>query len=76
MNKCVNPDGKGLKPLGMKDREVAEDLNRHLSLTLGRDEAGESHRYLFNALALTVRDRLIERWRGTRDRECIKQVVE
>jgi starch phosphorylase len=37
-------------------------------LTLGRDEVGESHRYLFAALALTIRDRLIERWRATRDR--------
>ncbi len=57
-----------LEPLSMDEKEVAEDLNRHFSLTLGRDEIDGSHRYLFNALALTVRDRLVERWRATRDR--------
>lgn len=55
-------------PLSMDEKQVAEDLNRHFSLTLGRDDIEGSHRYLFNALALTVRDRLVERWRATRDR--------
>lgn len=55
-------------PLSMDEKQVFEDLNRHFSLTLGRDEIDGSHRYLFNALALTVRDRLVERWRATRDR--------
>ncbi|MEH6580806.1 MAG: glycogen/starch/alpha-glucan phosphorylase [Halioglobus sp.] len=62
-----------IEPLGMDEQQVAEDLNRHVSLTLGRDEVGESHRYLFNALALTIRDRLIERWRATRDRQLAEQ---
>ncbi|WP_417545545.1 glycogen/starch/alpha-glucan phosphorylase [Marinobacter sp.] len=57
-----------VEPLGMDEQKVAEDLNRHVSLTLGRDEGNESHGYLFDALALTVQDRLIERWRATRDR--------
>ena len=57
-----------IEPLGMDIERVAEDLNRHFSLTLGRDDVSESHRYLFNAVALTVRDRLVERWRATRDR--------
>ena len=60
-------------PLGMDTEQVAEDLNRHFSLTLGRDEVSESHRYLFNAVALTVRDRLVERWRRTRDRHIAEQ---
>jgi starch phosphorylase len=51
----------------MNQEHVSEDLNRHFRLTLGRDEVGESHRYLYYALALTIRDRLIERWRATRD---------
>lgn len=59
--------------LGMGAAQVAEDLNRHFSLTLGRDEVSESHRYLFNAVALTVRDRLVERWRRTRDRYIAEQ---
>ncbi|WP_245184605.1 glycogen/starch/alpha-glucan phosphorylase [Halomonas salinarum] len=54
--------------LGMDPESVAADLKRHFALTLGRDEVGESHHYLYTALALTVRDRLVERWRATRDR--------
>ncbi len=61
-------NNNSVAPLGMDEKQVADDLNRHFSLTLGRDEVIESHRYLFNALALTVRDRLVERWRSTRDR--------
>jgi starch phosphorylase len=54
--------------LGMDTSQFAEDLNRYFSLSLGRDELDDSHRYLFNALAISVRDRLVERWRATRDR--------
>ncbi len=52
--------------LKMGAESVAEDLDRHFRLTLGHDSMGESHYYLFNALALTVRDRMVERWRSTR----------
>jgi len=45
---------------------LGEDLERHYTLTLGRDEPGGSHRYLYEALALSVRDRLVARWRQTR----------
>ncbi len=68
VNESINPDPNGIEPLGMDEQHVAGDLNRHFRLTLGRDEVGDSHRYLFYALALTIRDRLIERWRVTRDR--------
>ncbi|PLW84067.1 glycogen phosphorylase [Kineobactrum sediminis] len=44
-----------------------EDLLRHYSLTLGRDDNDGSHFYLYHALALTVRDRLVAQWRDTRD---------
>ena len=60
-------------PLGMDQEHVAEDLNRHFSLTLGRDELLGSHRYLYEALALTIRDRLVERWRLTRERHATEQ---
>ena len=55
-------------PLGMTEAQIAKDLKRHFSLTLGRDELSGSRRYLYEALALTVRDRLVERWRLTRER--------
>jgi starch phosphorylase len=64
----INPENVTVTPLKMDEEQVGADLNRHFSLTLGRDDIDGSHRYLFNALALTVRDRLVERWRATRDR--------
>lgn len=54
---------KALNLESMKD-----DLKRHFEVTLGRDELTESHYYLYNALALTLRDRQIQRWRETRER--------
>lgn len=47
---------------------MTDDLRRHFEVTLGRDEVSESHYYLYNALALTLRDRLTQRWRETRER--------
>lgn len=48
------------------DGTLDEDIDRHYALTLGRDEPGGSHRYLYEALALSVRDRLVAQWRQTR----------
>ena len=44
------------------------DLQRHFELTLGRDRPGESRHYLYRALVLTLRDQMVEHWRGTRER--------
>ena len=68
MNKSATIDKSTSILLGMGEQHVAEDLNRHFNFTLGYDDVGESYRYLFNALALTIRDRLVERWRSTRER--------
>ena len=54
--------------LGLDASAVGQDLDRHFHLTLGRDQSSNTHHYLFNAAALTVRDRLVERWRATRVR--------
>lgn len=69
MSNEVNIDRQRIQPvapLEMGSEHLVEDLERHFALTLGHDRLGESHYYLFNALALTVRDRLVERWRNTR----------
>lgn len=58
----------GFPWLGMDSKALSSDLARHFHLTLGRDASSESHMYLYNAAALTVRDRLVERWRQTRER--------
>ena len=47
---------------------LTEDLRRHYAVTLGRDEGDYSHYYLYHALVLTLRDRLVEKWRDTRQR--------
>ena len=51
----------------LQDEPLETDLSQHLNVTLGRDNS-TSNRYLYNALALTVRDRLVKSWRKTRDR--------
>ena len=50
------------------EHRLNQDLQRHFELTLGRDKVGESHHYLYQAMALTIRDQMVERWRETRDR--------
>ncbi|MEI6894155.1 MAG: glycogen/starch/alpha-glucan phosphorylase [Colwellia sp.] len=50
----------------MNSQTFAEDLARHFHFTLGRDKVQESHLYLYNALAITVRDHLIYQWRKTK----------
>ena len=54
--------------------DISRDLKRHFEFTLGRDEIGDSHHYLYTALAITVRDRMIGRWRATRERYRREQV--
>ena len=53
--------------LGMDARAVKKDLLRHYHLTLGRGQSDQPEQYLYQAAALTVRDRLVERWRNTRE---------
>ncbi len=55
-----------VKPNPSRD-ELAESLARHYRLTLGKDETADSHHYLYQATALTVRDHLVARWQATRD---------
>jgi len=51
----------------MSNDTFQDDLTRHFYYTLGRDQAGTSRHYLYQALALTIRDRLIAQWRTSRD---------
>jgi starch phosphorylase len=50
----------------MNEQTFAEDLARHFHFSLGRDKVQDSHLYLYNALAITIRDRLVDQWRKTR----------
>jgi starch phosphorylase len=51
----------------MNEHTFAEDLARHFHFSLGRDKVQDSHLYLYNALAITIRDRLVAQWRNTRE---------
>ncbi|WP_235890072.1 glycogen/starch/alpha-glucan phosphorylase [Maribrevibacterium harenarium] len=59
---------KALKVNHSSCDSISDDLKRHFELTLGRDEVDASHYYLYNALALTLRDHQIRGWRETRNR--------
>ncbi len=57
---------QALPPLGMDKAAIDQDFRRHLGHTLGSVEAEAESRELYEALALSVRDRLMERWKATR----------
>ena len=63
-----------LPPLGMNVTALQDDFKGHYFHTLGRDKYCHSIHYPYMALALSVRDRLMERWTNTRyaysDLEC------
>ncbi len=55
-----------LPALGMDKISIADDFRNYFSYTLGRDKRCLSTHYPYSALALTLRDRLMERWKNTR----------
>ncbi len=55
--------------LGNQQEVIASDLKRHFNFTLGRFDDDEPDGELYTALALTVRDRLMERWQKSVVRE-------
>ncbi len=67
MTKCKSiEDLTNLPPLGMDSASLTESFKEHYSHTLGRDKSCESTHYPYKALAFTLRDRLMERWKNTR----------
>ena len=80
MNKQSNlADKKTPLPSSIiENSDLSEDLYRHFYYTLGRDQVNKSQRYLYQALALTIRDRLVAKCRQTnqqRDSAPHKQVA-
>lgn len=57
---------KALAPLEMDSPAIDHDFRRHLGHTLGCGEAESDAREKYEALALSVRDRMMERWTATR----------
>ena len=55
-----------LPPLPMDAGGISLDFQRYYSHTLGRDRDCRSAYYPYKALAIALRDRLMERWKSTR----------
>lgn len=55
-----------LPPLGMDVHSLVEDFRRYYTHTLGRDHHSRSPHYAYQALVLSLRERLLERWKNTR----------
>jgi starch phosphorylase len=65
-----------LPKLGLDKKNFIADFKHYYSHRLGRDEHCRSPHYAYEALALAVSDRLVERWKTTynayRDQDCRK----
>lgn len=55
-----------LPPLGMDPKSLADDFNHYYCHILGRDRYKGATNSTFKALAITLRARLMERWKNTR----------
>ncbi len=55
-----------LPPLGMDAESLARDIRHYYANNLGRDRNCRLAHYAYEAVALTIRDRLMERWKNTR----------
>ncbi len=54
-----------LPPLGMDAPSLRRDTCHYLLRTLGAEETAESVNSVYTALAMSLRDRLVERWKNT-----------
>lgn len=55
-----------LPPLGMDEAALVRDIRHYYANNLGRDRNCRLAHYAYEAVALTIRDRLMERWKNTR----------
>ncbi len=55
-----------LPPLSLSPEGLALDFKRYYASTFGRDRDCRSTYYPYRALSVVMRDRLMERWKGTR----------
>ncbi|MHB9103276.1 MAG: glycogen/starch/alpha-glucan phosphorylase [Sulfuricella sp.] len=54
-----------LPALGMDAESIVNDFRRYFSHTLGRDRMSLSAYHVYTSLSLSLRDRLVERWKNT-----------
>jgi glycogen phosphorylase len=63
----LSADIANLPPLGMDADSIVDDFRRYFSHTLGRDEQNQAAHYVYTSLSLSLRDRLVERWKQTQN---------
>ncbi len=63
---AVCPELTELPPLGMDAAALESDFRHYYLNSLGRDRNCRLSHYAYEALALVIRDRLMERWKNTR----------
>lgn len=63
----LNDDYFALPPLSMDAAGLANDFRHYYTHTFGRDGECQTAYYPYKALALALRDRLVERWKRTRN---------
>ena len=61
-----SPSLSELPPLSLEVPDLINDYRHYFTYTLGQNKYSHSVKYFYKALALTVRDRLMERWKKTR----------
>jgi starch phosphorylase len=61
-----SPSLSELPPLSLEVPDLIHDYRHYFTYTLGQNKYSHSVHYFYKALALTVRDRLMERWKKTR----------
>jgi starch phosphorylase len=65
---------KDLPSLGLDERSIAADFRRHFNHTLGCDIHSRYPYHLYQALAMSLRDRLMDKWKNThysyREHDC------
>ncbi|MDQ6969416.1 MAG: glycogen/starch/alpha-glucan family phosphorylase, partial [Mariprofundus sp.] len=54
-------------PVGPTSHDLVNGIQRHYLRTLGQHEASQSNNYKYQALSFTIRDRLMECWKNTKD---------
>ncbi|MFZ4855236.1 MAG: glycogen/starch/alpha-glucan phosphorylase [Desulfuromonadaceae bacterium] len=64
--KINSPGLTELPPLALDADGLTHDYRRYFTYSLGQNKYCHSVNYFYKALALTVRDRLMERWKKTR----------
>ena len=59
------PDIEKQPPLGLDADSIVEDFRRYFSHTLGHEDTDLAAYQVYASLAVTLRDRLVERWKST-----------